>query len=44
MGPGTTGVACIRLKRNFVGIELDPVYFKMAQERITAAEAQLFLF
>lgn len=34
MGSGTTGVACKRLNRNFIGIEKDPEYFKIAQERI----------
>ena len=34
MGSGTTGVACKNLNRNFIGIELDPDYFKIAQERI----------
>ena len=35
MGSGTTGVACKNLKRNFIGIELDPEYFKIAESRIT---------
>lgn len=34
MGSGTTGVACKRLNRNFIGIELDKRYFDMAKERI----------
>ena len=34
MGSGTTGVACKNLKRNFIGIELDEDYFKIASERI----------
>jgi len=34
MGSGTTGVACKNLNRNFIGIELDPKYFKIAQKRI----------
>ena len=34
MGSGTTGVAAKNLNRNFIGIELDPDYFKIAQERI----------
>ena len=34
MGSGTTGVACKNLNRNFIGIELDPGYFKIAQERL----------
>ena len=34
MGSGTTGVACKNLNRNFIGIELDPDYFKIAEKRI----------
>jgi len=34
MGSGTTGVACKNLNRNFIGIEKDEKYFKIAQERI----------
>ncbi|MCB0496283.1 MAG: site-specific DNA-methyltransferase [Cyclobacteriaceae bacterium] len=34
MGSGTTGVACKNLNRNFIGIELDPEYFKIADKRI----------
>jgi len=34
MGSGTTGVACKNLNRNFIGIELDEKYFKIAEERI----------
>lgn len=34
MGSGTTGVACIRLGRKFVGIEIDQKYFDIACQRI----------
>ena len=34
MGSGTTGIACKNLNRNFIGIELDPEYFKIAENRI----------
>jgi site-specific DNA-methyltransferase (adenine-specific) len=34
MGSGTTGVACKKLNRNFIGIELDSEYFKIAEKRI----------
>ena len=34
MGSGTTGVACKNLNRNFIGIELDQEYFKIAEKRI----------
>jgi DNA modification methylase len=37
MGSGTTGVACKNLNRNFIGIELDETYFKIAEERIKSA-------
>ena len=33
-GSGTTGVACIRLGRRFVGIEKEPKYFEIAKKRI----------
>lgn len=41
MGSGTTGVACKRLGRPFVGIEIDPDSFAIATQRIDAAEAPL---
>jgi site-specific DNA-methyltransferase (adenine-specific) len=34
MGSGTTGVACVNTGRNFIGIELDPDYFAIAEKRI----------
>ena len=34
MGSGTTGIACINSGRDFIGYELDPTYFAMAQDRI----------
>ena len=34
MGSGTTGVASKNTKRNFIGIELDKEYFKIAEKRI----------
>ncbi len=34
MGSGTTGVACKRLNREFIGVELDEKYFKIAENRI----------
>lgn len=34
MGSGSTGVACVNTNRNFIGIELDEKYFKIAEERI----------
>ena len=34
MGSGSTGVACKNTNRNFIGIELDENYFKIAKQRI----------
>ena len=33
-GSGTTGVACVRTGRNFVGIEINPDYCEIARKRI----------
>jgi site-specific DNA-methyltransferase (adenine-specific) len=40
MGSGTTGKACVMLNRNFIGIEQDADYFKIAQDRIADAQKQ----
>lgn len=37
-GSGTTGVACLRRERQFVGIERDPKFFTLACERLQAEE------
>ena len=34
MGSGTTGVACKKANRNFIGIEKDKAYFDLAKKRI----------
>ena len=34
MGSGSTGVACNNLNREFIGIEKEEKYFKIAKERI----------
>jgi site-specific DNA-methyltransferase (adenine-specific) len=34
IGSGTTAIACINTNRNFIGIELDPKYCEIAEERI----------
>jgi site-specific DNA-methyltransferase (adenine-specific) len=44
MGSGTTGVACVQTGRSFIGIELDPGYFAIAQKRIEQAAMQPSLF
>ena len=36
MGSGSTGVACVNTNRNFIGMESDPEYFKICEERIQA--------
>lgn len=38
MGSGTTGLACIELGRQFVGIELDKEYFDIAEQRLKDAK------
>lgn len=44
MGSGTTGVACVKLGRKFIGIEIEPRYFDIACRRIEQAYAQPDLF
>jgi len=44
MGVGATGVACKNTNRNFIGIELDENYFKIAKERIDNATCEKELF
>jgi len=44
MGSGTTGVACAKLGRKFIGIELEPKYFDIACKRIEDAYKQPDLF
>lgn len=41
MGSGTTGVACKNSNRNFIGIELNDKYFKIAKKRIERVEMRL---
>lgn len=42
MGSGTTGVACKKHKRNFIGIELNAEYYQIAQKRINDEIEPLF--
>ena len=44
MGSGTTGVACAKLGRKFIGIEMEPRYFDIACRRIEEAYRQPRLF
>lgn len=41
MGSGTTGLACIKMNRKFIGIELEQKYFDLAYKRLKAEEDQL---
>jgi site-specific DNA-methyltransferase (adenine-specific) len=40
MGSGTTGIAALKLGRNFIGVEIDEVYFDIACRRIEEAARQ----
>ena len=44
MGSGTTGIACMKLGRKFIGIEKRADYFELAVRRIREAQAQANLF
>lgn len=44
MGSGTTGVACVKMGRKFIGIEREPEYFDIACKRIREAYAQPDMF
>lgn len=44
MGSGTTGVACINTGRRFIGCEIEPEYFAIAERRISQAALQPALF
>ena len=41
MGSGTTGVACKKTNRNFIGIEILPKYFEIAKKQIADANEKL---
>lgn len=40
MGVGSTGIAALELGREFIGFEINPIYFKAAERRIKNMEAQ----
>jgi len=42
LGSGTTAVACKRLKRKFIGIEINPEYCRIAEERLKNEPEPLF--
>lgn len=41
MGSGTTGVACVQSGRRFVGVEIDPAYFAVAERRVVEAREEV---
>ena len=44
MGSGTTGVACVKMGRSFIGIEIDQTHFSTACKRIEEAHNQPDMF
>lgn len=44
IGSGTTIIACIEMNRNYIGFELDDVYFEISQNRINNLHIQPKLF
>jgi len=40
VGTGTTGVACVKTGRRFIGIEINPGYFEIAKKRIMETQMQ----
>ncbi len=42
MGSGSTGVACKNTNRDFIGIEMNEAYFKIAEQRINNIKYELF--
>jgi len=42
MGSGSTGVSCVNTNRNFIGIEMDDNYFKIAKKRINESKLKIF--
>lgn len=44
MGGGTTGVACIQIKRQFIGIEIDKNSYNIAKKRIESTDPLLITY
>jgi len=44
MGSGTTALVCKQLNRHFIGIEINPEYCKMAEERLAKVSKRLDMF
>ena len=42
MGSGSCGVVCAMMNRNFIGIEIDDKYFKIAENRIKESKTSIF--
>lgn len=42
MGSGTTGLACLQSNRNFIGIEIEEKYYKMAKKRCSEYQSILW--
>tara|TARA_R100000654_G_scaffold13050_4_gene28424 strand:- start:848 stop:1546 length:699 start_codon:yes stop_codon:yes gene_type:complete len=42
MGSGTTGLACIKMNRNFIGFEINKDYVDIANKRINVNQTKLF--
>ena len=40
MGSGTTGIACVKTGREFIGIEINPEYIEIAKRRIACAQEE----
>lgn len=44
MGSGTTGIACVEMKRNYIGFEINKDYIDVANKRINLNTKQKELF
>ena len=42
MGSGTCGMVCVAKNRNFIGVEIDENYFKLAKNRIDELNGGIF--
>lgn len=44
MGSATTAIACLKMRRHFIGFELDREFYEKAQERIRIEQSEPLLF